>query len=239
MPGQLYPLFLSLEGFSVLIIGFGSVGRRKLAMLIPTAPAAVTIIDPRGPDGEGGELIKSAGEAGISVRIFPGPFVDNMLEDVQLVYTCAGDHALNARVAGLCRERRIFCNCTDNPPLGSLHVPAAARRGTLCCALSTGGASPALARRWKKELEAWLARKERITDLMAALRPLVVPRLAVGSEPRHFPQSLGSLSRGCTRRRPLGTGRQPAQCPPSARAALTHRGITACTPSSLLKSPRF
>lgn len=174
MPGQLYPLFLSLEGFSVLIIGFGSVGRRKLAMLIPAAPASVTIIDPRGPDGESGELIKSAGEAGISVRIFPGPFVDNMLEDVQLVYTCAGDHALNARVAGLCRERRIFCNCTDNPPLGSLHVPAAARRGTLCCALSTGGASPALARRWKKELEAWLARKERITDLMAALRPLVL-----------------------------------------------------------------
>ena len=54
MPGQLYPLFLSLEGFSVLIIGFGSVGRRKLAMLIPAAPASVTIIDPRGPDGEGG-----------------------------------------------------------------------------------------------------------------------------------------------------------------------------------------
>ena len=46
MPGQLYPLFLSLEGFSVLIIGFGSVGRRKLAMLIPAAPASVTIIDP-------------------------------------------------------------------------------------------------------------------------------------------------------------------------------------------------
>ena len=59
MPGQLYPLFLSLEGFSVLIIGFGSVGRRKLAMLIPAAPASVTIIDPRGPDGEGGELIRA------------------------------------------------------------------------------------------------------------------------------------------------------------------------------------
>lgn len=174
MPGQLYPLYLSLEGFRALIVGFGTVGRRKLAMLIPAAPESVTVVDPREPDSEAQELVQNAREAGIDVQISAGPFVDNMLEDAQLVYACAGDHALNARVAGLCRKKRIFCNCTDNPPLGSLHVPAAARRGSLCCALSTGGASPALARRWKKELEGWLSRKERLTSLMAAVRPLVL-----------------------------------------------------------------
>ena len=52
-------------------------------------------------------------------------------------------------------------------------------RPPLAAALSTGGASPALARRWKGELERWLEPRSRMATLMGRLRPLV---LALGHD---------------------------------------------------------
>ena len=58
-------------------------------------------------------------------------------------------------------------------------MPAVARTERLAAALSTGGASPALARRWRGELESWLAPRARMSRLMGELRPLV---LALGMD---------------------------------------------------------
>ena len=59
-------------------------------------------------------------------------------------------------------------------PRGAFSVPAVARQDGLAAALSTGGASPALARRWRCELEGWLAPRARMVLLMGRLRPLVL-----------------------------------------------------------------
>ena len=101
-------------------------------------------------------------------------FDEEDLAGTSLVFTCTGDRALNARIADLCARARILCNCTDNPPAGTFHVPAVARSGHLAAALSTEGASPALSRRWKEELTAWLAPRDRMAALMGALRPRIL-----------------------------------------------------------------
>ncbi|MBO4295271.1 MAG: bifunctional precorrin-2 dehydrogenase/sirohydrochlorin ferrochelatase [Desulfovibrio sp.] len=179
---ELYPLFLSLKDASCVLFGLGAVGRRKLAALIPARPRRLVLAEQGPLAPEASALAGEARAAGIQVDILadmqtdlarPGE-VDRLLDDAQIVYACTSDHAFNQAVASACARRRILCNCTDRPEMGSAHVPAQARRGALCAALSTGGASPALARRWKGELEAWLAGKERICALMARARPLVL-----------------------------------------------------------------
>ena len=179
---ELYPLFLSLKDASCVLFGLGAVGRRKLAALIPARPRRLVLAEQGPLAPEASALAGEARAAGIQVDILAdmqtdlasSGEVDRLLDDAQIVYACTSDHAFNQEVASACARRRILCNCTDRPELGSAHVPAQARRGALCAALSTGGASPALARRWKGELEAWLAGKERICALMAAARPLVL-----------------------------------------------------------------
>ncbi|MDO5536328.1 MAG: bifunctional precorrin-2 dehydrogenase/sirohydrochlorin ferrochelatase [Desulfovibrionaceae bacterium] len=175
---QYYPVLLSLTGLSCLVLGFGEVGRRKVEMLLPAEPASLLVLDPCDPSPEGAALLERAAAAGIVVRLSKEPFGEAALEGMTLVFTCSGDHELNARVAALCRERRILCNCTDNPPAGSFHVPVVVRNHPLTATLSTDRASPALSRRWKGELAAFLAPKAPLAALMGRLRPLV---LALGA----------------------------------------------------------
>ena len=89
---------------------------------------------------------------------------------------------VNRHIALLCRERHILCNCIDAPAEGSFIVPAVARSGSMALALSTGGASPALSRRWKGELTTWLEARQKMVRLMGRLRPMV---LALHDETGH------------------------------------------------------
>lgn len=170
---HLYPVFLDLHTLSALIVGFGSVGQRKLAMLVPCAPRSVRILDTAPPAAEGQALLERARSV-CACTFESRTFDEEDLAGTSLVFTCTGDRALNARIADLCARARILCNCTDNPPAGTFHVPAVARSGHLAAALSTEGASPALSRRWKEELTAWLAPRDRMAALMGALRPRIL-----------------------------------------------------------------
>ncbi len=192
LDAQYYPIFLSLRDFSVLVLGLGSVGQRKLAFLLPARPASILVLDPLPPSAEAEKLLEEARAMGLSVRHSREPFREAHLDGVTLVFTCSSDHALNARVAALCRARRILCNCTDDPPAGNFHVPAVARDGSLTAALSTDRASPALARRWKDELSAWLAPKAPLASLMGRLRPLVLGLGAPSSANRDLFRRLAS-----------------------------------------------
>ena len=169
-----YPVFLSLDDVRVLIIGFGEVGRRKLEKLLPCRPARVLILEPGDPGDEGRALLDEAARLGVDVEVRPEAFTEALLDGFDMVFACAGDHDLNRRAALACRARRKLCNCVDDPPLGSFHVPAVARGGGMCAALSTGGASPALARRWRLQLEDWVTPRARMAEMLGRLRPMVL-----------------------------------------------------------------
>ncbi len=173
MTASFYPIFLDLEGLACLVVGLGSVGMRKLAFLLPSKPALVRVRDIRPPCREGQALLDQAKSLGIETD-FSQSFSAADLDGVSLAFACSADHALNARLAHMCRERRILCNCADDPSKGSFHLPVVVRDRSLTIALSTDRASPALARRWKDDLAAFLAPRAPLAALMGRLRPMVL-----------------------------------------------------------------
>lgn len=71
---------------------------------------------------------------------------------MSLVFAATDDAGVNAAVAEACRREAIPVNVADAPRLCTFQVPSVVRRGALTLAVSTGGASPALARRLKRRL---------------------------------------------------------------------------------------
>ena len=170
----LYPVFLALEGRHCLVVGLGQVGRRKLAGLLDCGPASVLVLDTAPPAAAAAPLLRDA-----RVCFARRACTEKDVAGRVLVFAAPNSTAENRRVAAWCRRAGVLCNCASAPEEGGFQAPAVARRPPLGVALSTGGASPALARRWRGELETWLVPRARMAVLMGRLRPLI---LALGAE---------------------------------------------------------
>jgi precorrin-2 dehydrogenase/sirohydrochlorin ferrochelatase len=141
------PVFLKLVGEPCLVIGGGQVAERRVRAMLE-AEARITIVSPQLTPG----LTAMSDQGTINHtrrRYQPGD-----LGDAVLVYVAVNDRELGARVAAQARERRIPVNVADAPELCSFIAPSVMRRGSLQIAVSTSGASPALARTIREELEA-------------------------------------------------------------------------------------
>ena len=91
--------------------------------------------------------------AGMAVEIKYRPYEHGDLEGANLAFGATGSREVNAAVAREAKERGIPANVADRPSEGDFAVPSTLRRGGLQVAVSTGGASPKLARRIRGELE--------------------------------------------------------------------------------------
>jgi siroheme synthase-like protein len=155
-----YPAFLDLRGRPVVVIGGGREAQRKVEGLL-AAQAKVTVVSPA--------LTKS-----LRQRLADGEmawrekeYQEGDIEGFDLVMVATDDGAVNAEVSAEGKRRRIWVNAADDPPNCDFILPAVIRRGAITIASSTSGASPALARRLREELEAYL------TEEMPALAELL------------------------------------------------------------------
>ena len=142
-PAPLYPIFISLTGIHCLVVGLGQVGQRKLSGLLACGPASVLVLDLAEPATEVAALLSDP-----RVRFERRSCTQADLQGRALVFAATGSAAENSRIATLCAGAGILCNSASNPEEGCFQGPAVARHAPLAAALSTGGASPALARRW-------------------------------------------------------------------------------------------
>ncbi|MDR1659581.1 MAG: bifunctional precorrin-2 dehydrogenase/sirohydrochlorin ferrochelatase [Desulfovibrio sp.] len=165
----LYPVFLSLRNRHCLVAGLGEVGLRKLSHLLDCKPASILALDTNFPSEKALPLLEKT-----RVRFERRSCTAEDIPGKILVFATTGSKEENARIAGLCRKMGVLCNCAAPPGLGNVFLPAVARQGRLVAALSTGGASPALARRWRDELKAWLIPRRRAVRLLGRLRPLLL-----------------------------------------------------------------
>lgn len=159
-----YPVFLRLGGERCVVIGGGDVAERKVASLLE-AGAKVTVVSPTLTAGLA-ELVASG-----AVAHRRRAYRDGDLAGARLAYAATGDAALHAELARAAAAAAVLLNVADRPQWCSFIVPSVLRRGDLTVAVSTGGGSPALARRAREELEAMLGPEwERALDILARLR---------------------------------------------------------------------
>jgi precorrin-2 dehydrogenase / sirohydrochlorin ferrochelatase len=138
----LYPIFLDLSGRRCVVVGGGGVADRKARKLLQ-ARAEVVVISPE----VGAELESVAAE------IHRREYREGDLEGAYLAFAATNVRKVNAAVAREAKERGIPVNVADSPSEGDFALPSTLRRGRLQVAVSTGGASPTLARRIRGELE--------------------------------------------------------------------------------------
>lgn len=162
---RLFPLFLKLDGRRCLVVGAGKIGESKIASLLNTG-AELHVVAPQATD-----RVKMWARNG-QLRWSKRKFREADLSGCFLVIAATSLRKLHERIFRLAQRQKIMCNVVDVPELCDFYYPAVVQRGALQIAVSTGGESPALAQRLRKELESefgpeyeeWLAQlgKERV-----------------------------------------------------------------------------
>jgi len=144
-----FPLFLDLKGKPVLLVGGGEVAARKFTLLAE-AGAGITVVAPQlGPE-------LAAAHARGAFAHQAREFRDTDIAGVWLVVAATDDRAVNAAAAAAATAARIPCNVVDDRELSSFIMPAIIDRSPVQIAVSTGGASPVLARLIRERLETLL-----------------------------------------------------------------------------------
>jgi siroheme synthase-like protein len=141
-----YIACLKLKGRRCVVIGGGDMGLEKSEGLLACG-GDVTVISP----DAGPELEALAAEGSIiwEQRDYAGP---EDLEAVFIVIACTDSTETNIRIYEDAEKRAMLVNIVDVPPLCNFILPAVVRTGPLAIAISTAGASPALAKRMKREI---------------------------------------------------------------------------------------
>jgi siroheme synthase-like protein len=141
-----YIACLRLSGRRCLVVGAGDVALEKVEGLL-TCDASVTVIAPDAHQ----KLERLAQEGSIAWEPRPyGGAPD--LERAFLVIAATNDSEVNIAVHEDAEARAMLVNVVDVPPLCNFILPAIVRSGPLAIAVSTAGASPALAKRMKREI---------------------------------------------------------------------------------------
>ena len=165
-----YPIFVNLQGKRCLVVGAGQVGQRKITGLATSGAAEILVLDP----GMTPALAEALGRLP-AVRLAARDFTPDDLDGRFLVIAATDDEALNWTISRECAHRGILCNIVDQPEKCSFIVPALYTQGDLTVAISTGGGSPALARKIRQGLGEFLGGEYgALLMLMSRLRPLVL-----------------------------------------------------------------
>ncbi len=146
---DLFPIFLKIAARPCIVIGAGNLAESKIESL-QAAHAQVTVIAPEATPRIA--ELAAAGEIAWERRMYAeGDLTGNFL-----VVAATNDPAVNRAVYHEAIANNILCNAVDDPPFCDFYFPSVVRRGDLQIAISTAGASPALAQRLRKEINAQL-----------------------------------------------------------------------------------
>ncbi len=143
------PLFLDIKNKSCLVVGGGLVASRKISLLI-RAQARITVIAPDVTS----EIRNQTNTAAVTwlQKDFTSEDLEN-LENFQLVLVATNNHKINAEIAEHCKIRKILVNTADDVQNCNFILPSIIDRSPVQIAVSTGGASPVLARMLRAKLE--------------------------------------------------------------------------------------
>jgi siroheme synthase-like protein len=140
-----YIACLRLSGRRCVVVGGGEVGLEKVEGLL-ACDAHVTLVSPNAI-----EPLRELAEEG-SIQWERREYLSEDLDATFLVIAATGDTEVNIQIYEDAEQRTMLVNVVDVPPLCNFILPAIIRSGPLAIAISTAGASPALAKRIRDEI---------------------------------------------------------------------------------------
>ncbi|HEX3688917.1 MAG TPA: bifunctional precorrin-2 dehydrogenase/sirohydrochlorin ferrochelatase [Solirubrobacteraceae bacterium] len=140
-----YIACLRLKGRRCVVVGGGDIGLEKVEGLL-ACDAAVTLVAP-----EAHPALRELAQEG-SIRWEQRDYHAGDLEGCLIAIAATNDTDVNISVFDDAERRAMLVNVVDVPPLCNFILPAIVRTGPLAVAISTAGASPALAKRMKREI---------------------------------------------------------------------------------------
>ena len=128
-----------------MVVGGGKVAERKVSGLLGTN-AMIIVISPECTE----ELYRLASSGMIEWQ--KKSFSKEDIEGALLIFAATNDHQLNHYIKTTASDQQLV-TIADDPEGSDFHVPSHIQRGRLSIAVSTGGASPTLARKIREQLE--------------------------------------------------------------------------------------
>lgn len=174
------PIFLDIKEQACLVVGGGPIAMRKMRNL-RRAGAKIRLVSPRLAP----ECADDVDDP--NIQWHQRRFQDTDLQDVRLAIAATDDREVNRRIAELARASKIPVNVADQPADCTFIMPSVIDRSPVVVAVSTGSASPVLARMIRARLESLVpAGYGRLADLCSRYRERVKERFAQQRDRRRF-----------------------------------------------------
>lgn len=165
---SLYPVNLNIADKLCLVVGGGAVALRKTKSLL-AAGAKIRVISPE-IHSELHVLARND-----QIEWFARGFVEGDVKGAFLVFAATNNQDVQILVTKEAAKYAVLLNSADDPRHSQFHVPAHFRRGKMLVTVSTGGSSPALAKKIRKKLETELVPEYGIVvELLSLIREKVV-----------------------------------------------------------------
>lgn len=146
---QLFPVFLKLEDFRVLIVGGGKVALEKVTAIISNSPKTeIRLVAAKLAD----EIV-DLGTIYKNVKIKEREFQENDLDEIDLVITAVNNKELSLNIKQLAKQRNILSNVADTPEQCDFYLGSIVQKGQIKIAISTNGKSPTIAKRIRETLD--------------------------------------------------------------------------------------
>ncbi|MCH4072207.1 precorrin-2 dehydrogenase/sirohydrochlorin ferrochelatase family protein [Pseudoramibacter sp.] len=137
------PILLEFEGREALVVGAGTVGRRRAKALSEAGCRVTVAADEALEDG----LLPNC-------QFVEGRYTEALLAGKSIVVAATNQRAVNAQIVTDCKARGILVNAADDPDHSDFFFPAVIRRGDLTLSVCTEGASPSMTREIAQSLRA-------------------------------------------------------------------------------------
>lgn len=178
-----YPVFLDIKDRLCLVVGGGNVGTRK-AFGLARSGARVRVVSV-----EFTQKLRAA--QGRDLLLQARPYSPSDLDGIYMVFAATDNQELNRQIREDARLANILCNCSDGQDKGDFILPSVMSQGDLVCAVSTCGASPALSKKVRRDLELIFGPEYKtLLTIMANVRQKM---LAAGHDPAGHKKILTEL----------------------------------------------
>jgi siroheme synthase-like protein len=146
---QLFPVFLKLENFRVLIVGGGKVGLEKVTAIINNSPQARIILVATSVSDD----IRSLSLKHDNLKIQERAFSESDLNEIDLVISAVNNKEVSLKIKNLAKQKSIITNVADTPEQCDFYLGSIVQKGQVKIAISTNGKSPTIAKRIREALE--------------------------------------------------------------------------------------